>query len=975
MPNAPDAMLELLERRAAYANALDTSLAMMVAHAEKIAGDVMADGLRPIAAATDVDRIVVYRIVGGVDTQIGQIYRWAREEGGTTILDVKMKVLPKHATLFHWLPLVENGDCVSPRVDDMSEDECVFFSPFGLKSVLLVPVFVSNGLWGVVAFQDHKDERHFDEDCTRLLRSAAHLCVNAVIRAEMERTPAEVSEQTREAEKRMQVMLDAVPLSCNLIDKDYNLIDCNREAERLFCISSKQEYLNRFFEFSPEYQLDGQKSRDKAYACFKKTFDEGYNHIEWLHANPATGELFPCEVTLVRVNYKGDYIIAAYTRDVRELRSAQSRMREADEHMRHENERFKGMAHWYESLLDAIPFLVSAQDLDGHWTFMNTAAETFLGRKRDEIVGLACNNWGLSICDTDKCAITCAKRGRTRTYFSHEKTSYQVDIKVLKDLSGEASGYIEIIQDITLMERMARQQAETEAANSAKSSFLSAMSHEMRTPMNAIIGMTAIGKNAASLGGKTHALNRIEEASTHLLGVINDVLDISKIEANQLELSHLEFNFEKMIKKVISLISLRIDEKRQQFSFRTDGKVPHFIIGDDQRLTQVIVNLLSNAIKFTPEKGEIRLETSLVGEVGGVCELRIEVTDTGIGITAEQQEKLFRAFGQADSGINRVFGGTGLGLAISKSIVELMGGKIWVESEFGQGSRFVFTIRAPRGTNNLQLMLAPGVNWGNMRLLVVDDDPEIRNHFKELFENLGMRCDLAANDFEACRIIEDGGVYDMYFIGWRMSGIDGLELIRKIKSHGEDRPAVAVMISSIDWAVAKDRGAWTGVDKYLLKPLFSSSIIDCINECLGLEGAHYGGILDASTYGEFEGKRLLLAEDIEINREVLLSLLEDTGIRIDCAANGIEAVDMAEAGLDTYDVVFMDLQMPKMDGLEATRQIRALAAPRARTLPIIAMTANVFKSDIDECHAAGMNDHIGKPYDIVKVLEMLRKYL
>jgi CheY-like chemotaxis protein len=351
----------------------------------------------------------------------------------------------------------------------------------------------------------------------------------------------------------------------------------------------------------------------------------------------------------------------------------------------------------------------------------------------------------------------------------------------------------------------------------------------------------------------------------------------------------------------------------------------------------------------------------------------MQVSDNGIGITPEQQAKLFRAFQQADSGITREYGGTGLGLSISKHIVELMGGEIYVESEPNKGSKFIFTVKAERGKMSMTSMLAPGIKYENMRILIVDDEPEIRAHFKDLFDQLGLHCAIAANGSEACRILEEQGSFDMYFVDWRMPGMDGIELTRKIKAHDKDRRSVVVMISSADWAVIKDTALDAGVSKYILKPLFSSAIFDCINECLGVDSEKDQNI---DAVGKFAGKKLLLAEDVEINREILISLLEETGISIDCAQNGLEAVEMIVASPDKYDSVLMDVQMPKMDGLEATRLIRALkTTQRLIYLPIIAMTAHVFKTDIEECLAAGMNDHIGKPIDIEDVLKKLNKHL
>jgi CheY-like chemotaxis protein/two-component sensor histidine kinase len=460
----------------------------------------------------------------------------------------------------------------------------------------------------------------------------------------------------------------------------------------------------------------------------------------------------------------------------------------------------------------------------------------------------------------------------------------------------------------------------------------------------------------------------------HLLGVINDVLDISKIEANKLELAPIEFNFERMLQKILNIINFRMDEKHQKFTINVDGKIPRFVVGDDHRLSKIILNLLSNAAKFSPEHGEIGLDISLTGEKDGICEIRVTVSDNGIGITPEQQAKLFRAFQQADSGISREFGGTGLGLSISKHIVELMGGTIWVESEPGNGSRFIFTVKVERSTKNLASMLAPGIKRENMRVLIVDDEHTVCAYFSDLFGQIGLQCTTAANGFDACKTIEESGPYDIYFIDWRMPGMDGIELTRNIKAYAKGRPSVVVMISSADWAVIKDMALDAGVSKYLLKPLFSSAIIDCRNECLGLDTADGDENTEINT-GKFAGKKLLVAEDVEINREILISLLEDTGISIDCAENGLEALDMVSAAPNKYDMILMDIQMPKMDGLEATRRIRALPMPNVTNLPIIAMTAHVFKSDIEECLAAGMDDHIGKPFDIDDVQKKLNKHL
>ncbi|MDR3238229.1 MAG: response regulator [Spirochaetia bacterium] len=557
--------------------------------------------------------------------------------------------------------------------------------------------------------------------------------------------------------------------------------------------------------------------------------------------------------------------------------------------------------------------------------------------------------------------------GRTRHYV--------LQINPLFDTAGKNEGGILLFHDIT---EIIEARKEAERASLAKSDFLSSMSHEMRTPMNAIIGMTTLAKLSDDIEKKDYCLSKIEDASNHLLGVINDILDMSKIEANKLELSHIAFNFEKMLQRVVNVINFKVDEKKQIFTVNIDRNIPLNLIGDDQRLTQVITNLLSNAVKFTPEEGSIDLSSSLLAKKDGIYTIQIAVKDSGIGISKEQQIRLFKSFQQAESGTTRKFGGTGLGLAISKRIVEMMDGEIWVESELGQGSAFIFTAKLKRGERRKDLnMLDPGVNWSNIRILAVDDTEDIRKYFEAVSQRFGIICNTAESGEEALMMIKKNR-YDIYFIDWKMPGMDGIETTGRIKEYlrnstDSGSKSVVIMISAADWNSIEDKAKGAGVDKFIPKPLFPSVIADCLNECLGTQGLPRKEA--QSRTEDFKDLRILLAEDVEINREILISILEPANLSIDCAENGIEAFNMFSAAPGKYSLIFMDVQMPEMDGYEATKRIRAMNIPRAKTIPIIAMTANVFREDIERCLASGMNGHVGKPLDVDDVFEKLKLFL
>lgn len=522
-------------------------------------------------------------------------------------------------------------------------------------------------------------------------------------------------------------------------------------------------------------------------------------------------------------------------------------------------------------------------------------------------------------------------------------------------------------------------QRELEHASRAKGDFLSRMSHEIRTPLSAIIGMNAIAMNTNDMDRIQHCHERIDNASRHLLGIINDILDMSKIEADKFELSFHEFDLEKMLMNITNVVNFRADEKSQNLIVNMSREVPAYLIGDELRLSQVITNLLTNAVKFTPERGTIILSIDKISELGDEIMLRYEVADTGIGISKEQQAKLFTSFEQADGSISRKFGGTGLGLAISKRIVEMMGGSIWIESEEGQGSKFIFTAKLIKSKEKKQAKLASNINSDNLRILAVDDHEETRDYFRHVMAAHHISCDLAGSGEEALRMMDNCGdrPYNLFFVDWQMPNMDGVELARRIKELAGDS-AVIIMISVADWSNIEKDALEAGVQQFVPKPLFPSAIINAINECIGVSGTKSNSRMQSQLSKrrmDFVGFNILIAEDIEVNQEIIAAILEDTKIGIDFANNGQIAVDMFKANFQKYNMIFMDIQMPEVDGFLATRQIRALDIPWAKEVPIVAMTANVFREDIENCIAAGMNAHIGKPIDIEDLLDKLTKYL
>jgi signal transduction histidine kinase/DNA-binding response OmpR family regulator len=554
-----------------------------------------------------------------------------------------------------------------------------------------------------------------------------------------------------------------------------------------------------------------------------------------------------------------------------------------------------------------------------------------------------------------------------------------------------------------------------EDANVAKSSFLANMSHEIRTPMNAIIGMSHLAIKADPSPRIREYLTKIQASGHLLLGIINDILDLSKIEAGKMVVEHIEFNLEQMLSGVTGLISERAAAKGLELILRVDPDLPADLVGDPLRIGQILINYATNAVKFT-EKGQISIEVGreagrsreggTEGQGPGLV-LRFTVKDTGIGLTGDQIARLFSSFQQADSSTTRQYGGTGLGLSISKKLAWLMGGDVGVESEPGQGSTFWFTVRVDLAESRVSRRL-PDPDLRGCKVLVVDDNADARTVISEILGHMGFRTMTASSGMQALSILstaaERSDPFDAVLVDWQMPVMDGIETVRRIQELGLESVRKIALITSYGREDLVKSAFDAGIRDVIMKPVNESMLFDSLmrivkGACGDRGEAHFPGMPAASAAfsatsfaavpaaaaipaapataaaavpgpridpggGQgmphlFTGASILLVEDNEINREVAMEMLSDEGIEVDVAENGRVAVDKVK--VRRYDFVLMDVQMPVMDGIAATREIRKL--PGMEDLPIVAMTANAMQQDRDECIAAGMNGYLSKPIE------------
>ena len=634
----------------------------------------------------------------------------------------------------------------------------------------------------------------------------------------------------------------------------------------------------------------------------------------------------------------------------------------------------------FRALLESAPDPLVIANGDGIIDIVNRQTEVLFGFSQGELVGKP-------IATLVPAHDQPAAPGSAEGYIGISRDGREIPLEITRSpiTTDKGTRIVSAMRDITERKRadeeLRRAKEIAEDATRLKSDFLANMSHEIRTPMNAIIGMAHLALRTALDERQHDYVTKIQRAGQHLLGVINDILDFSKIEAGHMTIESVDFELEKLLAGVVDFISEKTAAKNLELLLDVDAHLPNHLHGDALRLGQVLINYASNAVKFT-EQGCIVIRVRQVEEDQQHLVVRFEVEDTGIGLSPDQIRRLFQSFSQADTSTTRKYGGTGLGLAISKRLAELMGGDVGVTSEPGRGSTFFFTARLGRGQATGRTFL-PQPDLRGRRLLVVDDNPLAMQTLSEMLRSMTFRVDAVASGEDAlaavARAETDADPFAIVFLDWRMPGLDGIETARRIDAMPLGTRPHRVLVTAYGREDVLREAENTGFDGILVKPVSPSLLFDAAMRALGDEAdvrTSAGAPVPVShtetrDLTRLQGARVLLVEDNEFNQQVALELLAAAGIHVELAQNGALAAQCVERG--SYDLVLMDLQMPVMDGMEATRRIRAM--PGRDRLPILAMTANAMAGDRERSLAGGMNDHVTKPIDPEQLFDVLLRWL
>jgi signal transduction histidine kinase/DNA-binding response OmpR family regulator len=767
--------------------------------------------------------------------------------------------------------------------------------------------------------------------------------------------------------ERYRLMLDTLPVVSSIWDSNYRQIECNEAVRPLFGVPDKKAFFDYYPILSPPYQPDGQVSTAASLKYLKKAFAEGYAHFEWLFQT-LEGDPIQSDVTLVKTYWGRNEALVSYINDLRELKATEADL-----------ERERALL---QKILDNSPvsFLIG---VDGKISFLTPFARKTLGLNIGDGVSLFFAKEEVA----ENVFRLIEKKGRVSWLEVEVKDRNGQILHMLlngfKTLYSGAIGHMFWLMDITEMAEKekaltsARELAE--ASTKAKSEFLANMSHEIRTPMNAIIGLCHLTLQTDLTEQQLEYVERTQSAAKALLRIINDILDFSKIEAGKLEMENAEFTLLDVLTETMELQSLRAAEKNIEIYLDMPELELPTLIGDPVRLSQILTNLISNAIKFTA-KGEVGVKAEILEEIPLSVTARFTVRDTGIGLTAEQKGRLFSPFTQGDSSTTRKYGGTGLGLTITKRLVEMMGGQIWVESVPNQGSVFIFTARF--GLKEKWVKGQGKLPFRGLRALIADDNPSSLQVLATNLVTLGFQVTkvlsgvAAVNRIQAIRQKNEEPLPDLVVMDWEMPGLSGPESLARILKDWDPKPVSLLLVTGPVSVARQEECERAGGQQILSKPFSLAFLRDVLADLFlktpvkpkkqARATANY-----AELVSHLKGAKILLVEDNEVNQLVASRILKKAGFDVSIASNGREGVEMARA--EPFALVLMDIQMPEMDGLEATREIRR--TPGLDKLPIVAMTAHAMSGDRELSLSSGMNDHVNKPIDVQELFKTLAKWL
>ena len=558
-------------------------------------------------------------------------------------------------------------------------------------------------------------------------------------------------------------------------------------------------------------------------------------------------------------------------------------------------------------------------------------------------------------------------------------SEFPVEISLSRCHSGGEVVALAAIRNVTVRAQHEQQLSQARdaalVAGAAKTQFLATMSHEIRTPLNSVVGLVHLMQGTRLDPRQADFLGKIDKSARSLLAIINDILDFSKIEAGGLTVEETELDLEQVLETVAALSSAKSHQKDLEFLVRVAPDVPMLLRGDPLRLSQLLGNYCSNAVKFT-ERGEVLLAVDVLEQGADTVKLRFAVSDTGIGLSPAQLARLFEPFQQADSSTTRKYGGTGLGLAIARQLAELMGGEAWVESTEGAGSTFYCTAVFGLQPDRVQKTFRPGQDLRGLRVLVADDSPTTRRILVEALENFSFT--VTAVDSGSAAIVacgHDAATWDLLIIDREMPDMDGVETLRRVRAAAGSASAPAILLTMHGSNDLHSAAGELGIRNFLPKPISHSSLFDAIMAVFGASGALGGSAADMAppATDRLRGARVLLVEDNETNQLVASEILMQRGLLVDVANNGQEGVDQVARASTPYDLVFLDIQMPVMDGYDAARAIRRL--PGGAGIPIVALTAEAMEGTREKCLRAGMNDYIAKPLKPVEIFRALERWI